>query len=207
MKPDFEDLSSGICELCGKRQPCGHEPPSQEERLELGYGFKPLTQTEKVDALVKNYEQRIAEHLRAKYSDWQIPEYNIDRIQENDDACYFPIGWIGCSGFLVEKASLNVLQFGSYIGAKEHVWAYYRGFSFELLGADRLNDLTITKVNNHKKCSEILRQIARRNGLSIELLQDPPILPFVLRGVDLYFEIRNLMEAERENWLSLKKRR
>lgn len=58
-----------------------------------------------------------------------LPELDVDEVLVNADLLVLPIGWIGCSGVLVERATGQVHILGSGFPAATHIWAWYRGFA------------------------------------------------------------------------------
>ena len=106
----------------------------------------------------------------------------------NEDIVYVPYTWIGCVGFLVDRATWTPVLLGSGIPLRVHVWARYRGFADGDTSAERLNDLVVTAVNNRAATRQALARL--RN------LPDLDRLPFRLRNIDLYFSREALWKAE-----------
>jgi len=128
--------------------------------------------------------------------------YSRGDVLENQDSFYFPVGWIGCCGHLVNKSSLHVVSFGSYIGPGAHIWAYYEGISMEALGRDRRNTLRILSVSDTRNTVEVLKTFLNPRWVRTELIPKLSALPTEIEGVDLYFGIRSLLEARANGWFA-----
>src|SRR5687767_9706102 len=63
--------------------------------------------------------------------------FDREKVLENAELFYFPIVCIGCTGYLVVKATLEIIAFGSYVGSEAHIWAYYQGISMADTSAER----------------------------------------------------------------------
>lgn len=121
-------------------------------------------------------------------------------VQENEELFYVPALQIGCTGYIVEKSSLRLLTFGSYIGAADHLWAYYRGFALGNESSERRNDFRITAVKDKQACLKVLNRIVwspQRNSFDSKDLDS---LPLAIEDVDLYFYIKEFIAAERNDW-------
>ena len=127
-------------------------------------------------------------------------DYERKRVLENQDAFYFPVGWIGCSGHLVTKNPLRPVSFGSYVGPGAHIWAYYQGISMEAFGNDRKNKLRILSVRDVQNTVSALKSFLNPRWVDGELLPRLSALPTEIEGVDLYFGIRSLLEAQSNDW-------
>jgi hypothetical protein len=86
-----------------------------------------------------------------------LPEYKSSEVLINEDLLYFPIGWVGCVGFLVDRKTFEAHLLGSGIPVASHVWAHYRGFAKGRTGSERRNDLVITAVHSMKAIYDLLR--------------------------------------------------
>ncbi|WP_413665349.1 hypothetical protein ACG1BZ_09220 [Microbulbifer sp. CNSA002] len=128
--------------------------------------------------------------------------YSKQNVLENENAFYFPIGWIGCSGHLVKKDTMEIISFGSYIGPEEHIWAYHQGISLANLGKDRKNDLIITEIFNKDETIKVLKKFFDNRYLNKEIVPKLSNLPITLTDLDLYFGIRDLLSAKYKNWFS-----
>lgn len=127
--------------------------------------------------------------------------YRREEILENDEFYYLPVGWIGCCGFLVLKASEAIIQFGSYMGPESHIWAFKRGANLGVTGAERRNDVVITAVRDERETLRVLRSFL--NGRYVDNELEPKLrseLPVRVADVDLYFGLRDLHEAEKCAW-------
>jgi hypothetical protein len=126
--------------------------------------------------------------------------YERGSVLENGDAYYFPVGWIGCSGYLVTKNPLHLIAFGSYIGPGAHIWAHYQGISMEPLGKDRRNTLKILSISDRENTLRVLRKFLHPRWVDQELSPKLSSLPIELNEIDLYFGIRALLEAQENGW-------
>ena len=128
--------------------------------------------------------------------------YERERVLENEDTFYFPLGWIGCSGSLVSKSPLRLISFGSQIGPGAHIWAYYQGISMAPLGKDRQNSLKILRVKDEKNTLRVLKTFLNPSWVEGELLPKLTSLPVEINGINLFFGIRGLLEAKENEWFS-----
>lgn len=114
--------------------------------------------------------------------------FEIEHALLNDDLVYIPICWIGCAGFLVERASWNPILLGSAMVLEVHVWAYYRGFADGQTPAACRNDLIITSIHDREATRRVLRRVVRSADLER--------LPLRVSNVDLYFLRSDFWKAE-----------
>lgn len=126
--------------------------------------------------------------------------YVIEDVQENKEIYYFPIGWIGCSGYIVVKADLSIIQFGSYIGHKENIWAFYQGICFGRTKYDRSNSFVINAVKNKEKMIKVLKRFLGSEYIKNEIEPNLSKLPIKIYDVDLYFSIRELLQTQFHGW-------
>jgi len=126
--------------------------------------------------------------------------YRRESVLENDNAYYIPVGWIGCSGHLVTKRPLRLIAFGSYIGSSAHIWAHYRGISMAPLGRDRRNTLRILSISDLESTVRVLKTFLDPKRVDDELSLGLSSLPLELEGIDLYFGIQGLLQAEANDW-------
>ena len=104
------------------------------------------------------------------------------------------------TGHLFSKTNQQIIQFGSYIGAYDHIWAYHEGISLETLGENRKNTLIILDIADVEKLMKVLNRIVAKEYLNKEILPNINKLPIRLTDVDLYFIIRDLIEARIYDW-------
>jgi hypothetical protein len=128
--------------------------------------------------------------------------YDPEKVLESPEAYYFPINWIGCSGYLVVKESSEIIPFGSYVGHEAHIWAYYQGISLASAGADRHNNLKILRVNDRERTIAVLKDFLNAKYVAGEVVPKLDALPLLLEDVDLYFAIRGLINARANGWFT-----
>ncbi|WP_444996278.1 hypothetical protein [Aliikangiella sp. IMCC44359] len=126
--------------------------------------------------------------------------YERSDVLESTSTFFFPVGWIGCCGHLVIKDSFEVVSFGSYIGEKEHIWAYHQSISLETLGKDRKNTFTILKVQDVENTTKVLKSFLDSRYVNNEIVPKFNRQPITLEDVDLYFGIRNLLTSKYKGW-------
>lgn len=207
-------IDSLVCELCGQFSPakattcsqCGCpfalSGSSQASRgvavdpLVLAFGFRAA------DTQTSDFQEAEAKFLSSLSSPAMACNlgYKRDEVLENTDAYYFPVGWIGCSGNLVTKNPLRLIGFGSYIGPGLHIWAHYQGISIAPLGKDRKNTLKILSIRDQENTLRVLNTFLNSSRLDRELLPKLSTIPTEFRDVDLYFGIRDLLEAREKGW-------
>ncbi|GAA3918470.1 hypothetical protein [Litoribacillus peritrichatus] len=159
------------------------------------YHYTPIS--DQNDELLRAAEAKL---LKGFEFDPRESGYSIDEVLENNQAYYFPIGWIGCSGHLVVKSNLEVIGFGSYIGPESHIWAYHQGISLEELGKYRRNCISIVSVENKEKTLKVIRRFVEPRKVLKEISPALEKLPVKIKGVDLYFAIADLLEAKYHGW-------
>lgn len=129
------------------------------------------------------------------------PEYKSSEVLINEDLLYFPIGWVGCAGFLVDRKTFEAHLLGSGLPVVSHVWAHYRGFAKGRTGNQRRNDLVITSVSSMKAICDLLRDLFGGGTYFQEALRPGlDALPFRITNIDLYSHIHELRIAELRGW-------
>lgn len=128
-------------------------------------------------------------------------------IIERDDYWYFPIGYIGSSGIIINKSDERIFIMGSAHSIEEMFWGHENGFSPKKI------DLEIIEVSNSIKVSGLLAGVLRQLGkapsspmrrgreMASEMLGS---LPLKFEGINLWLSIPWFMEAEKEQWLKYK---
>ncbi|MBU6952518.1 hypothetical protein [Hahella sp. HN01] len=119
---------------------------------------------------------------------------------ERPSTFYFPICWIGCTGYLVIKGDHDIVTFGSYVGMQEHIWVFIQGITLAAQGKNRRNTLTITEVSDPINTNKTLKRFLDGRYVTQEVEPKYSQPPIVLQDVDLYFAIRDLIWAQRYNW-------
>jgi hypothetical protein len=129
------------------------------------------------------------------------PEYKSSEVLINEDLLYFPIGWVGCAGFLVDRKTFEAHLLGSGLPVVTHVWAHYRGFAKGRTGDERRNDLVITSVHSMKATCDLLRNIFGGGTYFKETLRPGlDALPLRINDIDLYSYTDELRIAELRGW-------
>lgn len=202
-----EFYGAGVCS-CGKK---GYHLECQSRILEvrkeqdfirsivdeLGYSKAVIEN----NSIFERAEKVIFDKLEVN-SDYE--GYERSGVLESPSAIFFPIGWIGCRGHLVVKDTFEVVSFGSYIGTKEHIWAYHQNISMEDLGKDRKNTFTIRKIQDAENTTKVLKSFLDSRYVDNEIVPKYNELPIVLEDVDLYFGIRDLLTAKYKQWFEFK---
>ena len=202
-----------ICEICGRSSRTGEsvcvycgsafapeEPASfidfETEPKLADFGFK------KADTTTNKFHEAEVLFLSSFESTAEVAEfgYKQENVRENEDAYYFPVGWVGCSGHLVTKSPLRLVSFGSYVGANAHIWAHYKGISMAPLGKDRRNTLRILSIRDVENTVRVLKSFVHPQWVDRELSLMQTPMPIQIEGIDLYFGIRDLLEAEMHEW-------
>jgi hypothetical protein len=207
-----------ICEICGRSSPsgaaqCTHCGCSFElSASDLGalatkteppvadFGFR----TADIGSTTFGEAETLFLSSLSSESDAARVDYEQRRVLENDDAFYFPVGWVGCSGHLVSKRPLRLISFGSYVGPGAHIWAYYEGISMESVGKDRLNDFEILSVKDKQNTVRVLKTFLSPKWVDGEVVPRLSSLPLELKGIDLYFGIRGLLDARANEWFDFR---
>ncbi len=73
---------------------------------------------------------------------------------------YIPYGWIGCAGFIIDKADGYINQLGSCHSLDDCFWAHNRGIKYGYA------DLTITQVNDREGTIDTLMKMGNRAPLN-----------------------------------------
>ena len=136
-----------------------------------------------------------------KHLGWE-PEYDSSMVLLNKDFTFFPIGWIGCGGALVEHAWGTVRLLAAIEPVGVQVWAHYRGFPvFDQKGQDRLIDLVVTAVRDVGQAFRVLGLL--RSDANAETIREGLArLPMVFSGIDVFFELHHLWQAEAHGWFT-----
>lgn len=125
---------------------------------------------------------------------------------------YIPYGWIGCSGFIVDKADGYINQLGSCHSLDDCFWAHNRGikYGYADLTIHQINDIqgtidTLMKMGSHAPYNPIPnRPNTSGKGYEfwtreeLEALLD--VLPVTFSNQILWFTIPALRNAEKESF-------
>jgi len=176
----------------------GEKPRFRDGDLDsLGsLGFRPLAEpsTDLLVELEAAVERAVGEPpFRLSLS------YAREDILESDTAYYLPVTCVGSCGLLVTKRSREVIQFGSFVGAGTHVWAWLRGIEFS---TDRANDIVIESVSAPFEARQALKRVWP--GATADLRDQLAQPPFRIRNQQLYWSIRELRQAEAEGWFEFR---
>lgn len=189
-----------VCICCGlvvDRQECATTAASGTQPCLADFDYRPAeTDTE----IFKEAEALYLSSLFVGNSASEMG-YRREQVLENGDTFYFPLGWIGCGGNLVIKNPRRLISFGSYTGPVAHIWAYYQGIGMAPLGKDRINNLTILDIQDEQNTLRVLKTFLKPGWVD-ELLPKLASLPVEIKGIDLYFGIRGLLQARENKWFS-----
>jgi len=126
---------------------------------------------------------------------------------EREDYWFYPIGYMGSSGIIINKSDKRIFIMGSALSEEEMFWGHEHGFSPKKL------DFEIIEVSNSLKVSGLLAGVLRQLGraphspmragreMASEMLKS---LPLKFEGISLWLSIPWFMEAEKEAWLEYK---
>jgi len=143
----------------------------------------------------------IAEKYKAKSNSTTFD----DEIVEKESYWFFPIGFMGSSGVIIDKSDGRLHVMGSSLSRAEMFWGHENGFSPEKL------DIEIYEINDSKVTSNLVA------GLLVQLSKMPnqprrasreaakkltEKLPLSLKGVSLWLKIPLFKEAKEENWFN-----
>jgi len=105
-----------------------------------------------------------------------------------------PIGWIGCSGILIERETGRVDLLGSGCSAAVHVWAWYRGFASGKTRDQRPNTLRVGAVRDPTRLDALVARLYPALGDGAVVARDG----LCFEDVDLYFLRRDLLDVEED---------
>jgi hypothetical protein len=167
--------------------------PAHHRHLETHYGFR--TRQPEDARLIAEAHDALERELRV------IPAYDASRVLLNTEYIFFPVGWIGCGGALVGRRSLEVRLLGTPLPVGVQVWALDRGFPLGDTVQDRRVDFVVTAVRDVGQTLRVLSLL--RTSLRTEALEPGlDTLPLVLSGIDVYFELYHLWQAEAHGWFT-----
>lgn len=210
---ELTGLSKGCCPCCGAE---GYHLECQE-RLSKIYNdnnqycnflneeLRPLNYVN-LPRDENNQEQNLAEKSLAENLALEISELQYDGglILENSEMFYFSFCWVGCSGYLISKNDFTVISFGSSVGRDEHLWAYHSGVALADFGEDRKNTIEIYSVRDIGNAKKSLDRVFLQGNKDVSLLESIGSGRIKLDDVDLYFSIRDLLEAKYNDWFQFK---
>ena len=144
-----------------------------------------------------------AEVIAKKYCQIEGLTWSNDFRAEKDSYYFFPIGYIGSSGVIIDKRHGRLLVLGSGFKLEDQFWAYERGLipenvNLRILAINRELE-AVEKYIFHTLCDSRLPRNFRtlslpsRRSLKKELKEEAKSkvenLPCELRGVFLSFDI------------------
>ena len=135
-----------------KRPLSNAHTPTELELMIDEFGFRPYDPATDGDALLSRAHAVVAQELGRE------PEYAPADVLVNEKLMYFPITWIGCTGFLYRRDNSSAVLLGSAFSPRIHVWAHYRGFAEGKTRDDRRNDLMITEIQDRRRTEDFLRR-------------------------------------------------
>ncbi len=126
---------------------------------------------------------------------------------ERESYWFFPVGYMGSSGIIINKNDERIFVMGSALSNDEMFWGHEHGFSPEKL------TLEIITVSDSLKVSGLIAGVLRRLGgvpsspmragreMATEMLEN---LPLKFEGISLWLSIPWFIEASEEKWLEYK---
>jgi hypothetical protein len=126
--------------------------PYSKNYLVEKFGFRSYV----ASAVENGIEPTEAKELVERYLKRPM-QYDPAHLLLNDNLIYVPHGWIGCSCFLVDRHTREVMLIGSFIVAFQAVWGYYRGISLAYERPERLQPLVIRAIHDAKGTMRALR--------------------------------------------------
>jgi hypothetical protein len=141
--------ADGVCGICQVR--------AREERrvMYARYAVR-ADDPARVPMTLEEAAARVAAHLGAPVRVGDVREDEIFDARDALEAAtwwYVPYFWIGCAGFVVEKATGQVHQMGSNAGLETYLWAQAHGLLWERA------DLVIDEVRDRDAAARWLRRV------------------------------------------------
>ncbi|HRI71001.1 MAG TPA: hypothetical protein PK156_42510, partial [Polyangium sp.] len=166
--------------------------------LQSAFGFRPYFPSEaergmSLDAAEALVSAALGRPLVYQFDDKEVG-YDRHRAVVSDDLFYIPYTWIGCAGYIVERATSTVRTLGSGMGVEAQIWAWYRGVAY-----DR-NDLEILAVHDLVELESLLREIMGNYRFRTEVAPRLAALPCLIKNLRLYPVCERLRRAEINNW-------
>jgi hypothetical protein len=142
-------LADGACGSCQERE-------REEQRVMYARYAVRADDPARVPMMLEEAAMRVSEHLGAVLRiDASGDEGTFDSQEALEAATwwYVPYSWIGCAGFVVEKATGQVHRMGSNAGLDTYLWAQARGLLWERA------DLVIDAVRDRDVAIRWLRRV------------------------------------------------
>jgi hypothetical protein len=142
-------LADGACGSCQERE-------REEQRVMYARYAVRADDPARVPMTLEEAAMRVSEHLGAVLRiDASGDEGTFDSQEALEAATwwYVPYSWIGCAGFVVEKATGQVHRMGSNAGLDTYLWAQARGLLWERA------DLVIDAVRDRDVAIRWLRRV------------------------------------------------
>lgn len=111
-------------------------------------------------------------------------------IIEKPSFWFFPIGYIGSAGLIIDKADGRLWPMGSALGSEDMFWGHEHGFSAEFV------DLVIEDVYDSENTMQMLKKLAHMPDLAASLGR----LPLRIKGLKLWLKIPLFKTATEQHW-------
>lgn len=198
-KADFIDrvcITSAIVPNPSNRRSIGYAV-GDLHYLQSAFGFRPYSPAEAQRGMsLQEAESLVSGHIGRPLVyqfDNEEFEYNRGGILVSDELYYIPYTWIGCAGYIVERATATVVALGSGIAVETQIWAWYRGLT-------NVNDLEILAVHDLAELESLLREVMGNWRFRTEVAPRLAVLPCRINDLQLYPVCERLRRAEINNW-------
>lgn len=173
-----------------------------EHYLHSVFGFRPYSPSESqrgmsladAEALVS---ATVGRPLVYQFDDEEIA-YNRQGALVSDELFYIPYIWIGCAGYVVERAASVVRTLGSGIDVESQIWAWYRGVTHEP------QNLEVMAVHDRVELERLLRELIGNYRFRTEVAPRLGSLPCLIEDLQLYRVCEHLRRAEINNWFQFR---
>jgi hypothetical protein len=132
------------------------------------------------------------------YADQCGAGWSADAVVDRDGYWFFPVGYIGSLGVIVDKADGRLSVMGSALSLDDCFWGHEHGFSPECV------ILRVNRVQDWQRTIEFLLNFAPRQrnpNLRRAWLRDRlESLPVEFEPTGLWLRIPSFREAAREGW-------
>lgn len=166
--------------------------------LQSVFGFRPYAPSEDQHGMSLNEAEalvsaRLGRPLVRRLDEQEVG-YDRRGVLASDELFYIPYTWIGCAGYIVERATSTVKPLGSGMGVEEQIWAWYRGIAYDT------NDLEILAVHDLVELENLLREIMGNYRFRTEVAPRLATLPCLVEDLRLYPLCERLRRAEINHW-------
>ncbi len=172
-------------------------PVKEPDYLQNTFGFQqyiasdPLHRMslDEAEALVST---KLGNPLVYQFDDKEIP-YDREGVLVSNELFYIPYTWIRCVGYLVNRATSEVIGLGSGMSVEIQIWAWYRGLK-------STNDLEILSVHDRVELESVLREVMGNYRFRTEVAPRIETLPCVVENLPLHYACEQLRRAEINHW-------